>query len=795
MHTKDMIRLLKNSLTSKTVCFYGVLFFLVLLFISSSSVFAQGTLDKGLTIISGLILDMGSYLIAGGSIIFTYVVEYTIFDFGKFWDSDSATLNTLESFWKILRDVGNLIIALLFLYTAFLTLVGNFVFRGRILVFLLLAALLINFSAFITLALFDLSNLIFATFYFILNPPVQDAFFIESFFKDLLFQEGGNSIVPGGFLIFASLTLFVTSFFIFAGLFYFSLILAERFVIALLLVLSSPLAVIGFMLSLSGSADNSFSTLLTAFYDKWKTRLQYTFLTPITLIFGLTFIFAIFTSIVEPIENMARAGGGLTNEGSQFALLAQIVVASVVLIIGIFYTARIARSISIPLPKDSQGKARSLNIGRTRLSQLASPVVGLLRNTALRNTRFGRFKDKPEEPTGFRGKIQNIRRGASAMLAGDLSTYRTDEEERISKRAGLRSRAVESQEKGQEMRERRRKREQSLRNLEQTVRSASKLPATDRLTAAKRSDLTDKLARKLLGSDSTLLSSLVANKALSAGQLIDFSAEAESNGDVKALLASISNPKISRDRLQEIADAPHPNLSDSDRNKVKVAALDAIVKGGGATSDVSSDEKKVLLKNTLTSLSEALTSGNTLSLRAGLKDLESLSNEKDDSVLSSIASLELPDSALRNTEFSESWDKIFDTITKEGKPAIVSALLRRSDLTESQLSSIMENPNVTGRLSQIAERKLRERTGVNTEERQDRTPNQNQASIRESGDENSSDKESSQTQKDSPQERTGVNTEERQDRTPNQNQASERESGGENSSDKESSQTQKDSPQ
>ena len=752
MHTKGMISLLKNSLTSKTVCFYGVLFLLAFLFFSSSSVLAQeDLLDKGITYISGFILDMGSYLVAGGSIIFTYVVEYTIFEFGDFWGPGSATSTTLESFWKILRDIGNLIIALLFLYTAFLTLVGNFVFRGRILVFLLLAALLINFSAFITLALFDLSNLIFATFYFILNPPVQDSFFIESFFKDLLFEDSETSLVSGGFLFFASITLFVTSFFIFAGLLYFSLILAERFVIALLLVLSSPLAVIGFMLSLSGGADNSFSTLLTTFYDRWKNRLQYTFLTPITLIFGLTFIFAIFTSI-KPEESIV-----ITSEGDQFALLAQIVVASIVLVIGIFYTARIARSISIPLPKDSQGKARSLGIGRILPAPLAlaDPIKGVLKNTILRNTRFGRFQDKPGESTGLRGKIQNIQRGASAVWTGDMSTYRTEEEERISKRAGLRSRAVESQEKGREMREKRRKQEQSLQNLEQTVRSASKLPATDRLTAAKRSDLTDKLARELLGSDSTLLSSLVANKALSAGQLIDFSAEAESNGDVKALLASISNPKISRDRLQEIADAPHPNLSDSDRNKVKVAALDAIVKGGGATSDVSSDEKKVLLKNTLTSLSEALTSGNTLSLRAGLKDLESLSNEKDDSVLSSIASLELPDSALRNTEFSESWDKIFDTITKEGKPAVVSALLRRSDLTESQLSSIIENPNVTGRLSQIAERKLRERirerTGVNTEERQDSTSNQNQASTREGGGENSSDKESSQTQKDSPQ--------------------------------------------
>ena len=745
MHTEGMIPFFKNSLTSKTVCFYIILFFLIFLFFSSSSIFAQeDILDKGLTWFSGFILDMGSYLVAGGSIIFTYVVEWTIFKFGDFWGSGSATSTTLESFWKILRDIGNLIIALLFLYTAFLTLVGNFVFRGRILVFLLLAALLINFSAFITLALFDLSNLIFATFYFILSPPIQDAFFIEDFFRDLLFDDG-TSLVSGGFLVFASLTLFVTSFFIFAGLLYFSLILAERFVIALLLVLSSPLAVIGFMLSLSGGADNSFFTLLTTFYDKWKKRLQYTLLTPITLIFGLTFIFAIFTSIVP------EKGTNL-DESQQFALLAQIVVASIVLVIGIFYTARIARSISIPLPKDSQGKARSFGIGRILPAPLAlaDPIKGVLKNTVLRNTRFGRFRDKPGESTGLQRKIQNIQRGASAVWTGDMSTYRTEEEERISKRAGLRSQAVESQEKGQEMREKRRKREQSLQNLEQTVRSASNLPAIDRLTAAKRSDLTDKLARELLSSDSTLLSSLVANKALSAGQLIDFSAEAESNGDVKALLASISNSKLSRDRLQEIADAPHPNLSDSDRDKVKKAALDAIVKGGGATSDVSSGEKKVLLKNTLTSLSEALTSGNTLSLRAGLKDLESLSKEKDDAILSSIASLELPDSALRNTEFSDSWNRVFNTITKKGKPAVVSALLRRSDLTESQLNSIKDNPNVTGRLSQIAERRLRERTGVNTE-RQDRAPNQNQASTREGGGETSSDEESSDTQENSPQ--------------------------------------------
>ena len=774
MHTKGMISLLKNSLTSKTVLFYSILFLLVFLFFSSSSVFAQeDLLDKGITYISGFILDMGSYLVAGGSIVFTYVVEYTIFDFGKFWGPGSATSVTLESFWKILRDIGNLIIALLFLYTAFLTLVGNFVFRGKILVFLLLAALLINFSAFITLALFDLSNLIFATFYFILNPPVQDAFFIEGFFKDLLFKNNGTSLVSGGFLFFASITLFVASFFIFAGLLYFSLILAERFIIALLLVLSSPLAVIGFMLSLSGGANNSFFTLLTTFYDKWKNRLQYTFLTPITLIFGLTFIFAIFTSIIEPIKDVT-----LANESEQFALLAQIIVASIVLVIGIFYTARIARSISIPLPKDSQGKARSLGIGRilpTPLA-LADPIKGVLKNTVLRNTRFGRFKDKTEESTGLRGKFQNIQRGASAVWTGDMSTYRTEEEERISKRAGLRSRAVESQEKGREMQEKRRMRDQSLRNLEQTVRSASNLPAIDRLTAAKRSDLTDKLARELLNSDSTLLSSLVANKALSTGQLVDFSAEAESNGDVRALLASISNSKLSRDRLQEIADAPHPNLSDSDRDKVKKAALDAIVKGGGATSDVSSDEKKVLLKNTLTSLSEALTSGNILSLQESLKDLESLSKEKDDSVLSSIASLELPDSALRNTEFSESWDKIFDTITKEGKPAVVSALLRRSDLTESQLSSIIDNPNVTGRLSQIAERKLRERIRANTE-RQDHTPNQNQTSTREGGGETSSGEEPSNTQENSPQ-------------SPDQNQTSTREGGDETSSGEEPSNTQ-----
>ena len=70
--------------------------------------------------------------------------------------------------------------------------------------------------------------------------------------------------------------------FIILGILYFCIILIERYIIAVALVVLSPLAALGFFAERSGG--NPLASKFVGIYTEWKKKLDYVFSMPVVLI-------------------------------------------------------------------------------------------------------------------------------------------------------------------------------------------------------------------------------------------------------------------------------------------------------------------------------------------------------------------------------------------------------------------------------------------------------------------------------------------------------------------------------
>ena len=114
------------------------------------------------SLISGL-----EYILRLFQQLFVKIVEITILDFGGYWRGEGVLkdLGALKFVWQILRDFVNLVIVVLFIVVSMLSVFGEFTYKRKVLIGLLFTAILVNFSAFVTLFLLDISHAIFALFY------------------------------------------------------------------------------------------------------------------------------------------------------------------------------------------------------------------------------------------------------------------------------------------------------------------------------------------------------------------------------------------------------------------------------------------------------------------------------------------------------------------------------------------------------------------------------------------------------------------------------------------------------
>ncbi len=127
--------------------------------------FANITLAAILTpvvLLSFVILSFASFLLWLAGILFNWSMAYLVFNFGTFFGNSTGLLLA----WGILRDFGNIILLFGFVYMGIQTIlnIGHFSV-GKTLSRLVIFAILLNFSLFISQAVIDVSNALASTLY------------------------------------------------------------------------------------------------------------------------------------------------------------------------------------------------------------------------------------------------------------------------------------------------------------------------------------------------------------------------------------------------------------------------------------------------------------------------------------------------------------------------------------------------------------------------------------------------------------------------------------------------------
>jgi hypothetical protein len=121
-----------------------------------------GCVSTGLAIVAFAMFSFTGFLLSIVGILFNWVIEYTVFQFGTYFGNSTGVLIG----WGILRDVGNIVLLFSFIFLG-IQMILNLDTLGtrKAISQLLIVALLLNFSLFITEAVIDVSNVLSAALY------------------------------------------------------------------------------------------------------------------------------------------------------------------------------------------------------------------------------------------------------------------------------------------------------------------------------------------------------------------------------------------------------------------------------------------------------------------------------------------------------------------------------------------------------------------------------------------------------------------------------------------------------
>ena len=351
----------------------------LLLFLLPQSAFALDLgkeMAKVFNLLIGWFMKGLEWILGLFQFLFLQVIDFTILDFATSW-KDNGLLSGLRLVWQILRDFVNLAIVIIFIITAMMTSFGDgrFGFHRKSLVHLIGAAIFVNFSAFFTLLIIDISHIAFMLFFNALPLDSLGSLSPFSGYSEILGQ-----VASPWLNIIVALIAIVVNWFVILGLLYFCVLLIERYIIALFLVLLSPLATLGLFAGMAGG--NAIVSKFSSLYKSWSERLAYVFTMPVILILGFTLILTIFRSAlgeaVSP-ENFVNLLGLSNSEGRQ-ALL-QLIMGSIVLIFGIFQVGKVAKSAGL-----HPAIAKKFNFGE-QVTKFFGPKTGLGLLRSVKNLR------------------------------------------------------------------------------------------------------------------------------------------------------------------------------------------------------------------------------------------------------------------------------------------------------------------------------------------------------------------------------------------------------------------------
>ncbi|MFA5934789.1 MAG: hypothetical protein WC827_02830 [Candidatus Paceibacterota bacterium] len=256
-----------------------------------------------------VMIPIVSYFVVLSGKMLNYSIEYTIFTpFGGGSGNPIATFDEpIKAIWTIVRDLFNLTFIFILLYIAITKIIGSAGSKAKeMLLSVVISAIFINFSFFVTRVVIDTSNMVATTIYnqieidvggkkinsdpvldgilkgitgkesnVKLSESLRDAVGLTTIYKSTaVLKNFGSTTLGGSFLRF--ILFFVTGF-VFSAI---SLLLIGRFVMLIFLIASSP---IGFLFgSIPGTKSYS---------AKWKDELiKQTIVAPVFMFFMLMIV-------------------------------------------------------------------------------------------------------------------------------------------------------------------------------------------------------------------------------------------------------------------------------------------------------------------------------------------------------------------------------------------------------------------------------------------------------------------------------------------------------------------------
>ncbi|MHB1330640.1 MAG: TrbL/VirB6 family protein [Minisyncoccota bacterium] len=222
---------------------------------------AQGiaaTIFGGFTDIIGTLLSPIAYAIMGimsllpalGGLLLNATVYYTIIQMAQTF-TDVTAINTA---WTVLRDLANMTFIFVILFASIQLIIGQGKDTQRLIVNMIIAAILINFSLFFTKVIIDVANLLALTFYSAIAPGATNEFatagmanaIMDSLKVTTLYQASGdiNGANVLTIAIMSSIVFLVTAFVFFA----ISIMLIIRYVVLIFLLILSPLMFVSMIL-------------------------------------------------------------------------------------------------------------------------------------------------------------------------------------------------------------------------------------------------------------------------------------------------------------------------------------------------------------------------------------------------------------------------------------------------------------------------------------------------------------------------------------------------------------------
>ena len=197
--------------------------------------------------IVGQILKLVSLLTTISGVVLNGVIYHTVVRVGD----NYAALTPLKEAWKVLRDIANIAFIFVLLYAGIKTIIGQKQDNQRLITNVVVAAVLMNFSLFLTGVVIDLSNVLALTFYDAISPGAAAGGFTSSGLSNAFMQHlsvqtlykaagsiGVDGLVTTGLM--GSIMLIVVAFVFFAV----ALLFIIRYVVLLLVLILSPVAFI-----------------------------------------------------------------------------------------------------------------------------------------------------------------------------------------------------------------------------------------------------------------------------------------------------------------------------------------------------------------------------------------------------------------------------------------------------------------------------------------------------------------------------------------------------------------------